>query len=524
MARVLLINPIIREDDNPKHVPYGLALVAALLERDGHQFQVLDCNAYRPPDQAIVDALKADDWDVVGTGGISTVYGYAKKILRLAEEHAPRALRVVGGGLITSMPHDLMKLLPQIDIGVLGEAFETFPEMLRKVDRKETDWVSVKGIIFRDPAVKGGLRLTDKRPLFPDIDKLPWPAWHYFPLDIYFKNSSLLYSEEAFSAKRRLDINASYGCPFICRFCFHLGTAGDMQYLPSEDGKSTDVVFTHDRVNRMHTPRYVVDLVKHVRDTYGVDFVLFMDENIIAMDTASRHRWLPELCRLWIAEGLQPTCVRDRVPHGDACRGVHWGATSHAALVRPETLKVMKEAGCSQLLYGLESFSARVLKNVGKGATPESNERAVRITLESGIRPIPNQMMGFPDDFFDSLIDCVEAWDRMGIQCKPFFATAYPGTEWFNRYRDRILGQYGNDMDAFMEDLGDATRITSNLSDNFTDVELYGLRELMVNRDIEGLREYERLWKKLHGEPRYEDVRWSRATRVGGAPVTIGKL
>jgi radical SAM superfamily enzyme YgiQ (UPF0313 family) len=247
-----------------------------------------------------------------------------------------------------------------------------------------------------------------------------------------------------------------------------------------------------------------------------------MDENLIAMDTASRHRWLPELCRMWIAEGLQPQCVRDGVPHDPArCTGVHWGATSHAALVRPETLRIMKQAGCSQLLYGLESFSDRVLKNVGKGATTASNERAVRITLEAGIRPIPNQMMGFPDDFFDSLIDCVQAWDRMGIQVKPFFATAYPGTEWYNRYKDRILEQYRGNLDAFMEDLGDATKITGNLCDNFTDVELYGLRELMVARDVGRIREYEKTWRKLHGEPRFEDVRWPRASRVHSGPSPV---
>jgi anaerobic magnesium-protoporphyrin IX monomethyl ester cyclase len=520
MAKILLINPVIRQDDHPKHVPYGLALIAAILERDGHQFQILDANAHRPADRVIVEVLRADDWDVVATGGISTVYGYVKKVLRLAQRHAPRSLRMVGGGLVTSMPVDLMRLLPEIDIGVVGEAFETLPEILTRLDSGHRDWDAVKGIIWRTPA--GHARLTPQRPLYADIDRLPYPAWQYFPLDIYFKNSALLYSEEAFSAKRRLDINASYGCPFICRFCFHLGTAGDMQYVPAASGLDQEVLFTHDRVHRWHSARYVVEMVKYVRDTYGVDFVLFLDENLIAMDSASRHRWLPELCRLWIAEGLQPECVRQRVPHDpDRCHGVHWGATSHAALVQPETLEVMRDAGCAQLLYGLESFSVRVLKNVGKGSTPELNERALRITLDAGIRPIPNQMMGFPDEFFDSLIDCVEAWDRLGIQVKPFFATPYPGTEWFNRYRDRILAQYDGDLDAFMEDLGDATEITGNICDNFTDVELYGLRELMVRRDIGRIRRYEARWRALHHEPRFEDVRWPRAKRIQKSPTPV---
>lgn len=513
MAKVLLINPVIREDDNPKHVPIGLALVAAMLEKANIQFQVFDANAHRPTDEDLIGVLKADDWSIIACGGISTVYGYSKRVFRLAAEHAPQATLVVGGGVVTSMPHDLMKLIPQIHVGVIGEAFETFPELVRSIDRSDRSFNAIKGIIWRDQ--DGKLHLTEPRPLYPKIDTLPWPAWDYFPLETYFKNSALLYSEESFTAKRRMDINASYGCPFICRFCFHLGTAGDMQYLPAEGGGGNEVVFTHDRVNRWHSARYIVDMVKHVREKYGVDFVLFLDENVIAMDTASRHTWLPELCRLWIAEGLQPQCVRDKVPHDpEKCTGVHWGGTSHAALVRPETLRLMKEAGCSQLLYGLESFSARVLRNVGKGATPESNERAVRITLEAGIRPIPNQMMGFPDDFFDSLIDCVQAWERMGIQVKPFFATAYPGTEWYNRYKDRLLAQYNGDLDAFMEDLGDATRVTGNICDNFTAVELYGLRELMVARDIKRIRDYEAHWRKTHGEPTFTDVRWPRAQRV----------
>jgi len=256
-------------------------------------------------------------------------------------------------------------------------------------------------------------------------------------------------------------------------------------------------------------------MAKHMNQKYGADFLLFYDENLLAINHAAKGRWLPEICRLWIQEGLQPTCSRLGLPHDPTtCRdGVHWGGTSHASLANLPLLKQMREAGCSQLLYGYESFSARVLRNVGKGATPETNERSLRLTLEAGIRPIPNQMIGFPDDFFDSLVDCVEAWERLGIQCKPFFATAYPGTEWYHKYKDKILAQYDGDLEAFLLDLGDATEITSNISENFNDVELLGLRELMVRRDIKSLRAYEKIWRDLHGEPRFPDVRWPKAER-----------
>jgi len=500
MAKILFVNPVIREEDQPKHVPYGMALLVALAMRDGHQVQVCDANAWRPTDDELADALQADDWDVIATGGITTAYGYIKKTVALAERHAPRSLFVAGGGFLTSMPKDIMTFLPGIDVGVVGEAFLTFLEILRRVDNKDADWSTVEGVAYRD--AEGKIRLTRPRALI-DMDameRLPYPAWEMFPVEIYWKNSAILYSEESFTSKRRLDINASYGCSFICRFCFHLGITGDLQYKDGPDG--LDVEFTYDRNIRWHSPRYIVDMVKHAREKFGVDFVLFLDENLMTMNSFSRWKWLPEIAELWIAEGLQPQCRRDRVPHDPKkCKGVHWGGTSHATLVKPDLLGKLHESGCSQLLYGYESFSDRILKNLGKGTSAATNERSLQITMDAGIRPIPNQIIGFPDEFFDSIRDSVKAWERMGIQVKPFFATPYPGSEWYYTYKERILEQYNGDLEAFLLDLGDATKITAVISENFNAVELLGLRELMVNHDFKHIDEYERLWRARHGEP-----------------------
>ncbi|MEE2754763.1 MAG: B12-binding domain-containing radical SAM protein, partial [Candidatus Latescibacterota bacterium] len=92
---------------------------------------------------------------------------------------------------------------------------------------------------------------------------------------------------------------------------------------------------------------------------------------------------------------------------------------------------------------------------------------------------------------FDSLRDNMRAWERLGIIVKPFFATPYPGSEWYTTNKDRILAQYGGDLEAFLLDLGDATKVTAVISEKFNAVELYGLRELMVNRDFRSLDAYE---------------------------------
>jgi radical SAM superfamily enzyme YgiQ (UPF0313 family) len=219
----------------------------------------------------------------------------------------------------------------------------------------------------------------------------------------------------------------------------------------------------------------------------------------MTMHQSSGKTWLTEIARLWIEEGLQPQCIREGVPHDpERCRGIHFGGTSHATLVTPDILTALKKAGCAHLLYGYESFSPRVMKTIGKGATPATNERSLRWTLASGIRPIPNQMFGFPDDDFDSIRDNIDAWERLGLQVKPFFATPYPGTEWYDTHKARILQQYGGDLEKFLLDLGDATKVTAVISKKFNAVELYGLRELMVNRDRDRIAQYEAEWNRLH--------------------------
>ena len=75
----------------------------------------------------------------------------------------------------------------------------------------------------------------------------------------------------------------------------------------------------------------------------------------------------------------------------------------------------MGEHGCSHLVYGYEHFDDRILKPIGKGSTRKTNIRSFFWTLEAGIRPIPNQIIGFPTEDFESLKMQMKAWDDLGI-------------------------------------------------------------------------------------------------------------
>jgi radical SAM superfamily enzyme YgiQ (UPF0313 family) len=514
VAKVLFINPVVREEDIPRHVPYGIALLAAIAMREGHLVQVYDANAWRRPPEVLNAVLEADAWQVVALGGITTCYASTKEIVRAARAACPSAVIVLGGGIVTSMPHEMMRWLPEVDVGVIGEAFLTFPEILSMVDAGRRDWHEILGTASR--TTNGDIHLSPMRPLLQDLDSLPYPAWDLFPLEeVYFKNSQVLYSEEGMLATRRLDINASYGCSLVCKFCFHLGIAGDMRYAQDPDGGTRphfDEPSNYTRAIRYHSPAYVVKLAKHAHDAFGVNFIAFLDENLMTMDQYSGRKWLREICRLWHEHGLAPKKNAD-----GTWSGVHWSGTSHATLCTHEVLKTMREAGCSHLVYGYESFAPHVMKKIGKGATPETNMRSFYWTLDAGIRPVPNQIIGFPNEDFDSIRLNMRAWQRLGIVVKPHFATPYPGSEWFTVYRRSIEEQYQGDLERFILDLGDASRISATISHNFNAVELVGLREMMLSFNWRAIDAYEKVWRRNHGIPDgtpstlYREPAWSEA-------------
>ena len=52
----------------------------------------------------------------------------------------------LGGGVITSIPKEVMSWLPEVDFGFIGESYVTFPEVLDMIDSKKKDWHKIDGI------------------------------------------------------------------------------------------------------------------------------------------------------------------------------------------------------------------------------------------------------------------------------------------------------------------------------------------------------------------------------------------
>jgi radical SAM superfamily enzyme YgiQ (UPF0313 family) len=68
----------------------------------------------------------------------------------------------------------------------------------------------------------------------------------------------------------------------------------------------------------------------------------------------------------------------------------------------------MKEAGCWQVLYGLESGDDRMLKLLRKGNTVEKNKRAIRLAKEAGLEVRGDFIVGTPGETWESLEKTVQ--------------------------------------------------------------------------------------------------------------------
>ena len=235
---------------------------------------------------------------------------------------------------------------------------------------------------------------------------------------------------------------------------------------------------------------HIVDMVKELRIVENLGTSEFSDENLMTVHAASRRTWLSDLCDLWIAEGLQPKTRRDgrEMTEADIGDGVFWSEqVTHPCIILRFWLRC-NEVEQTHLVYGLESFDPKLLKGLGKETNRSNNiSSSVDVCMSSGIKPIPNIMLGFPDETYESVRNTITALIELGIHAKPHFATAYPGSEWFNTFKDSLTEQYGGDLEQYVLDLGDATKITGTISKYFTPVELLGLQKIVHDKDLRNL-------------------------------------
>jgi len=389
-ARVTLINPPYPQGAvQAPFVPLGLGYLAAYLEQNDFEVNVIDCQVTYPSAKKLAADLVKLKPDVVGVTSATLTFKTGLEVIKIARETLPNCLTVMGGPHATVLDVRTMQEPGAPDLVVRGEGEQTLLELVELVSTSNLKDISkVNGITYKHD---GKIVRTQDREFIRNLDELPHPAYKHFDLSGY-----------KLGGKNYLPIITSRGCPFNCAFCL----ASDMC------GKEF----------RARSPKKVVDELEWLRDEHGADAFAFYDDTF----TYDKKRAF-DICDEIIARKIS----------------MPWDCRTRVDQVTTEMLQKMKAAGCKLIHYGVESGSQEMLNAMRKGTTVEQNERAIKLTKEAGIGAAISVVVGYPGETPEMLQKTVAFMKKT----KPDYvymcqAIPYPGTEMAN-----VLEKLGWEMD-----------------------------------------------------------------------------
>jgi radical SAM superfamily enzyme YgiQ (UPF0313 family) len=192
-------------------------------------------------------------------------------------------------------------------------------------------------------------------------------------------------------------IISSRGCPFSCKFC----------------SKNT-----FGRRTRFMSHAKVIEEMRLLYDKYKAEMVFFDDD----LFTLNRKRVL-DFC----------DAMEKELP------GKRWGAQARVEMIDLEMLTRMERAGCTDLMFGAESGSQRILDFLGKGIKVEQIKKAFTWVNEVGITGGMYLIVGIPGETQQD----IDMTKRLIDETKPksidlCFLTPIPGTEIFETTRHLI--------------------------------------------------------------------------------------
>jgi anaerobic magnesium-protoporphyrin IX monomethyl ester cyclase len=383
VPKILLVYPPSKTQFH-QSCPMGIQLLAAVLEKEGHQVILLDANAARAKlsSSQIVERAVHIRPDVIGmtllTPMIREAYGLTQKLKQMG-------FRLLAGGPhATLMPKEAVN--NGFDAAVIGEGESAIQEavlaLTGQIDKRD-----VPGWAYREQ--DGSVVLTAPRPLIGNLDKIPLPARHLIEPHLYGEKDNPLLHTNLFSSR---------GCPAKCSFC-----SGHLF------GKKF----------RFRSAQNMLDEIEYIHTNYGTKQFHFVDDAM----TLHKKR-LVEFC-----EGL----TSRRLP-------VEWSVMTRIDAVDQKFLGTIRQAGCVSIEYGVESGHPETLKRIHKPHTVEMVKEVIPLTAQMGIQPSVFFILGFPWEDVAALQNTHNLMKDISPYVSEFHPAVasiiipFPGTELYEQY------------------------------------------------------------------------------------------
>lgn len=184
------------------------------------------------------------------------------------------------------------------------------------------------------------------------------------------------------------------GCPYRCSFCSVIKISG-------RQVRSPNIESTLESLRRAKRG--------------GVEMIMFVSDNF------NKFPQVRDLLEAMISERLT----------------IRFFCQCDTQIARdPDLVDLLGRAGCIEIFVGVESFSRKTLKTVGKYHNhPEQYAEIVRLCGEAGIRPHFSNIIGFPDDDVTEIGHHLDVLKLLHPRVASFYIlTPIPGTEQYDEF------------------------------------------------------------------------------------------
>jgi radical SAM superfamily enzyme YgiQ (UPF0313 family) len=420
--RILLIDPPFQRFMGfyRYYYPLGLASMAAVLRRLGHEVRVYDADhlesaetlswsAVAERHEEFLKGLQTEDhpvWqemkavvsgfapDIVGITVLSVKASSGARVAAICKEVDDRITVAVGGDHPTVLAARTLQDA-NIDFVVRGEGEASMADLVAHLqDGNGRRLAHVAGLSYREGEE---IHHNAARELIPDLDGLPLPA-----IDALMQLDS--YRPVDFGA-----IMSSRGCPYACTFC--------------------GVANLWSRKVRYRSVASVIREMEWLKETYGTEYFSFRDASF----TLSRKR-VEELCGEIIRRDMR----------------IDWECLTRPDLLDEAMVEAMKRSGCVTVRIGLESGSKTILEHMKKHLDLDAVRRAAQILTEHGLYWAAYLLVGTPMETKETVKETLAFVREIA---PPFLTLArfapIPGTEMYDELAHR--GLISPDTDWSME-------------------------------------------------------------------------
>jgi len=398
MFKVMLINPpMSMEHRYGKGIskigtvlpPLGLAYLAAMLEKHKYEVRILDTQLFNLGVRETVNECREFMPDIIG---IYTLTSSFKLVVKLSKE-LKKNLNVkiaVGGAHPTIEPIQVLQN-NDINFSIIGEGESTFTELLKELEKKNPNFLKVKGLAFKH---KGKIIYNGPRAPIKNLDEIPFPARHLLKMNLY-KPSPNHYKKLPYTT-----MTASRGCPYACTFC-----------------SSSRIWKQHYRTRSV---RNVIKEIKLLKKEYGTKDIGFWDDL-----WGVNPKWVEEFCYELKKSNLD----------------ISWSCELRVDSANKESLKKMADAGCWCIFYGIESLDQDVLNAINKKVSSKQIINALKWTKEAGIEIRANFILALPRETPQKVKKMLKELVKIDIEYVKFnILTPYPGTKLYDEIKQ---GKWG---------------------------------------------------------------------------------